>query len=182
MLLWNLDLLFRSPAFFFVFLILTAVALLVAITVHEFSHALAAYQLGDYTAYRMGRLSLNPLVHLDPVGTILLFVAGFGWGKPVPVNPYGLRNGARSGMAMVAISGPLSNLSLAALLGLVVKLDLLPSRFPSLLSYQLFPALDGQRLLANGLALLIFYSIILAVFNLIPIAPLDGFNVALGVL
>lgn len=75
-------------------------ALLIGITVHEFSHALAAFHLGDNTARRMGRLTLNPLAHLDPMGTLLLFIAGFGWGKPVPVNPYALRQG-RVGMALV---------------------------------------------------------------------------------
>ena len=78
-----------------------SVALIAAITVHEFSHALAASTLGDQTARRLGRLSLHPLAHLDPVGTTLIFVAGFGWGKPVPVNPMYLRIGGRQGMSLV---------------------------------------------------------------------------------
>lgn len=95
-------------------LLASVVALLIAFTFHEASHALVAYRLGDDTAKRMGRLTLNPLAHLDPLGTIMIFVASFGWGKPVPVNPYKLRRpGGQLGMGLVSAAGPVSNLILA---------------------------------------------------------------------
>src|SRR3972149_2202227 len=98
MLLWNLELLIDDPTAFFLLLATVSIALLVALTFHEFSHALMADRLGDPTAKRLGRLSLNPVRHLDPVGTLMLFMVGFGWGKPVPTNPYLFRRDPRSGM------------------------------------------------------------------------------------
>lgn len=89
-----------------------SLALVLAITVHEFSHALIATRLGDPTSKRLGRLSLNPRAHLDPVGSMMIILAGFGWGKPVPVNPDYLRTGARSGMAVVSLAGPISKRSI----------------------------------------------------------------------
>src|SRR3990172_11054396 len=106
MILRLLDTLIRDPWAFVqllpALLVTVVLALLVAITVHEFSHALVATRLGDYTARSLGRLSLNPLAHLDPFGTALLFFAGFGWGRPVPVNPLHLRGDMRTGMALVS--------------------------------------------------------------------------------
>src|SRR5581483_4223156 len=111
-------------------LLITIVAFLVAIDVHEFSHAFVAHSQGDVTAKQLGRLSLNPIRHLDPIGTLLLFimvVAGFGigWGKPVPVNPANLRNGRQS-MALVSIAGVTANLATAVLCGLVLRSHVLP--------------------------------------------------------
>jgi Zn-dependent protease len=109
---------------------------IISIDVHEFSHALTAYRMGDDTAARQGRLSLNPLVHLDPMGTLMMVFTmvsgiGFGWGKPVPVNPYSLRRDPRIGMGIVAAAGPMSNILLALLLALPVRLDLpMPGLFP----------------------------------------------------
>ena len=143
-----------------------AVALVVGITVHEFSHAWSAAQLGDYTARQQGRLTLNPAAHLDPLGTILIFVAGFGWGKPTPVSPANIRIGARPGMAVVALAGPVSNLIVAALAALPFRLGMLSGG-----------GIDTQFLQA-----LVLWNVVLAVFNLLPVAPLDGFKVALGVL
>jgi Zn-dependent protease len=128
-------------------------ALLLGIAFHELCHAASASALGDQTARRLGRVSLNPLAHLDPFGTILLFVAGFGWGKPVPVNVYALRNGPRTGMAVVAAAGPLSNLAVATVLAVPIRLGWTPWHNP-----------------------------FVAVFNLLPIAPLDGFRVWIGLL
>jgi Zn-dependent protease len=152
-------------------------ALLAALTVHEFGHALVANQLGDRTARSLGRLSLNPVRHLDPMGTLMFLFVGFGWGKPVPVDPATLQRG-RQGMALVALAGPGGNFALAALLALATRL----------LSLDLFlnPALILEDLTSVGtwLGVLaaygIFYNLVLGVFNLIPLAPLDGSKVAIG--
>ncbi len=152
--------------------IANAIALLVAIDVHEFCHAWMADQLGDPTPRYQGRLTLNPLAHLDPLGTLMLILARFGWGKPVPVNPYNLRNGPKSGMAMVSFAGSLANLITAALLALPVRLGLV------------MPTLRGEIIpsLEMVITTTILVNVILAVFNLIPIPPLDGFKVAMGLL
>ncbi|MCY3973796.1 MAG: site-2 protease family protein [Candidatus Dadabacteria bacterium] len=150
---------------------ITAVVILFVLTVHEFSHALAADALGDDTARRLGRLTLNPLAHLDFLGTALFFIAGFGWAKPVPVNPYNLRN-PKKDMIVIAAAGPLSNLLTAIIGGFVIR-----------------AAMEGGLLMTQTgelvraiLVLLVFYSIALAVFNLIPIPPLDGSRILYGIL
>jgi len=184
MLLRYMDLLFRDPASFILvfatFLATSGVALLIAITVHEGSHAAVAYRLGDSTGKRLGRLSLNPLRHLDPMGTLMLLLVGFGWGKPVPVNPHFLRYGAR-GMSMVAAAGPVSNVITAAVFALPVRMGLVPWHSP----FAFRGLLQGEGpggLLADLLGFVIFFNIILAVFNLIPLFPLDGSKVAVGIL
>jgi len=176
-----LDLLQASLWLFLVFFGSVVAALLVGITFHEFSHALAAYLLGDPMARNMGRLSLNPKVHLDPMGTLLLFVGGFGWGKPVPVNSYRLRNGPKAGMAMVAAAGPISNLVIAAAAGLPIHAGVVPWRTPFIVPYSV-AAWDGADYLGLFLSSVIIFNVVLAVFNLIPLAPLDGFRVAAGLL
>jgi Zn-dependent protease len=152
--------------------IANAIALLVAIDVHEFCHAWMADRLGDPTPRYQGRLTLNPLAHLDPLGTLMLILVRFGWGKPVPVNPYNLRNGPKSGMAMVSFAGPLANLIAAALLALPVRLGLV------------MPTLRGGIIPSPEMVVTttILVNVSLAVFNLIPVAPLDGFKVAIGLL
>ena len=107
-----ISLLFSNPPVF----IAAVVAILVALTFHEFSHALVSYLLGDQTAKRMGRLSLNPITHIDPVGFVALVTIGFGWGKPVPFNPYNLRY-PKWGSAIVAAAGPVSNLLMIIVFG-----------------------------------------------------------------
>lgn len=180
MLLWNLGLLIDDPAAFFSLVVVVALALLIAITVHEFSHALMSDRLGDPTARRLGRLSLNPIKHLDPMGTLMLFLVGFGWGKPVPVNPHNFRMESRRGMALIGFAGPLSNLIVAALLGVLVRLDVVAWHSPW--QYEPFYYWDAGWIAADIIGYVIFLNLILAVFNLIPIAPLDGYNVAIGVL
>lgn len=151
-------------------LLTTVGALLVAITVHECAHAWAAEQLGDPTARLMGRVSLNPLVHLDPMGTVMMAVTavmgmGIGWGKPVPVSPHRLRYGPRLGNGIVALAGPAANLLTALALGLVLRL------------------LPGSLFGVGGmLATVAFTNIVIAMFNLLPIPPLDGHSVLLGLL
>ena len=181
MILWNLEFLISRPLSFIVLIAAMGLALIVAITFHEFSHGLMAYRLGDDTARRQGRLSLNPLVHLDPLGTLMLFLVGFGWGKPVPVNPYLFRAARmRLGMALVGLSGPLANLAVAGVLAVPIKAGALAWHSP--LRYTPFIELSPAWMAADIFGLVIFYCIILAIFNLIPIAPLDGFNVAVGLL
>lgn len=178
MLLFNLDLLRNDPLAFLRLMSLMALALLVAITVHEFSHALSASRLGDPTARDRGRITLNPLAHLEPLGALMLLVVGFGWGKPVPVNRANLRHG-RSGMAIVAASGAAANVVTAGVAALPVNLGWLPWHSP--LGFLFFSG-GTEGFLADLLGLIIFYNLILAIFNLIPVPPLDGFNVALGLL
>ncbi|MFQ6031162.1 MAG: site-2 protease family protein, partial [Dehalococcoidia bacterium] len=167
MLLGSYQLLLSDPSSFVRLTVLVAFALLVAITVHEFSHALVASILGDSTARRLGRLSLNPIRHLDPSGTVLLLVAGFGWGKPVPVNHQHLERGP-VGVALVAAAGPLSNLVVAFLLAIPVKAGLLGWSNPTLgrATYVLTGGL--REGLSDIVGVVILFNLLLAVFNLIP--------------
>ena len=153
-------------------------ALLVAITIHEASHALSASLQGDPTARNLGRLTLNPLAHLDPLGTIMILLAGFGWGRPVPVNPAFLRAGERSGMAVVSLAGPISNVAVAILVAIPINTGMVGTGYDWLSSFRGQPG----DVLGYVLGTVIFWNLLLAAFNLIPIAPLDGFKVALGLL
>jgi len=155
------------------------VALLIAITVHEFGHALVANWLGDPTAKRLGRLSLNPIRHLDPLGTLMIFLVGFGWGKPVPVNYRFLGRDPRKGMALVASAGALSNLVTAALFGALIRAGVVGWQSPGRLYADDFELGSVAAIL---IGYVILFNLILAIFNLIPIAPLDGFKVAVGAL
>ncbi len=184
MLLSNLDLLFNNPVHFLALLpgllLTTGVALVTAITIHEFSHALVAYRLGDTTAQRLGRVSLNPMRHLDPLGTAMVLLVGFGWGKPTPVNPLRMKNPLQ-GMTLVSIAGPISNLALASLLAVPLRLEWIPlpgelASAPNIFSGDL-PATLGTIFLFA-----LYINVVLAVFNLIPVAPLDGFKVVQGLL
>lgn len=179
MLLGSYRLLLDDPAGFVRLAVVVALSLVIAITVHEFSHALVASGLGDPTARRLGRLTLNPLRHLDPSGTVMLFVAGFGWGKPVPVDPRRLAHG-NTGTALVAAAGPLSNLVLAFLLAIPIKLGLLGPTRPSLDRVTQVMTGGFWEGLADIVGLAVFFNLLLAVFNLIPLAPLDGSKVVSG--
>jgi Zn-dependent protease len=181
MLFGSFDLLLENPAAFVRLLVLVIFSLLTAITVHEFSHALLATLLGDSTARRLGRLSLNPLKHLDPTGTVLILVAGFGWGKPVPVNHNHLSTGPL-GMSIVAAAGPLSNFALAFLVAIPVKLGLLVWSSPSLTRATFVMSGGLREGLSDIVALVILFNLLLGVFNLIPLAPLDRSKVVGGLL
>jgi len=154
--------LFGDPVAFLQRLVLQIPALLLAVTIHELSHGLVADRLGDPTARRLGRLTLNPLPHIDPLGALAFVIAGFGWAKPVPVNAHNLRRPMRD-MAMVAAAGPLSNFALA---------------FVALLTYGLVrpylatPFLAGPVL--GVLSYVYLFNLGLGIFNLIPLPPLDG--------
>jgi len=175
-----LDLLDVSAQAFFVFVGAVVSALLLGFTFHEFSHAFAATRLGDPTPRYRGRLSLNPLAHLDPAGTALLFLAGFGWGKPVPVNPSFMRGDPKTNLAITAAAGPLSNLMIAGLAGLAIKMDIVPWRSPFNLQTLAHWGFDDY--VGLYLSSIVIFGVILAVFNLIPLFPLDGFSVAVGIL
>jgi Zn-dependent protease len=154
-------------------IISVVIALVIALDIHEFFHAWMANELGDPTPRHLGRLTLNPLAHMDPLGTLMIFLAGFGWGKPVPVNPYNLRGGAKSGMALVSFAGPLANLVTAAIFAIPVRLGVVA---PNLFNRGLLPT-SGQLITT-----IILINVTLAIFNLIPLAPLDGFKVVVGLL
>lgn len=147
------------------------VALVIGITVHEFSHAFAAQSQGDVTAKQLGRVTLNPLKHLDPVGTILIFVAGFGWGRPTPVNEANLRNGRQS-MVLVSIAGIVANMTTAVVVGLILRAGVMQS-----LVAAHYLSSRGESLIGVFLGAILSLNIGLALFNFLPIAPLDGFSV-----
>jgi len=145
---------------------LTLPAIIIGLTFHEYAHGWVAYRLGDRTAEAHGRLTINPVAHLDPVGFILLILAGFGWAKPVPVNPYNLRGDIKKGMLLVSLAGPATNFLLAVvsavLLGLFGSIQL--PYFNIIMQY------------------MIVINVVLAIFNLIPIPPLDGSKILAGLL
>lgn len=172
-----IDVLRENPAAFFAYLGAITIALVTGIAFHEFSHAWAANELGDDTAAKQGRLTLNPLAHLDPMGTILLFIVGIGWGKPTPVNPYRLRVGVKRGNMLVAVAGPISNFVFA----FVASIPLIFG-WVEPISFDYIELASGTQILGTFLLLIAFLNVILGVFNLIPIHPLDGFKVLLGVL
>ena len=134
--------------------------ILFALTFHEYAHARVAYYLGDYTAYYQDRMNLNPISHLDPIGTLALYFLGFGWAKPVPVNMTNLSE-PRTDMMLIAIAGPASNIFLAILGSIFL-------RFSTIAPFSI------PELFTSAMIFFVFINIVLALFNLIPIAPLDG--------
>ena len=149
-------------------LIARLIVLLIAFTIHEFAHAWTATQFGDDTPRLYGRLTLNPLAHLDPIGSLVLLFAGFGWAKPVPVNPYALQRRSSSALMWVSLAGPFSNFLLAVLAAIPFRLgwaDLSAGFAPSDSIFPSFSMLMVEFISIN---------LLLMLFNLIPLAPLDG--------
>jgi Zn-dependent protease len=147
---------------------LNAPGFLLAITVHEFAHAYVAFRYGDPTAKDMGRLTLNPLPHLDLFGTIALFLIGFGWAKPVMVNPHNLKNPRKDNL-WIALGGPVSNLITAFILGMLFR------------ALGLFlPNTNTAQICMLMVVMAVRLNIILAAFNILPLPPLDGFHVLEG--
>ena len=164
------------PDFLTEFIIL-APPLLFALTVHEFAHGFIAYRLGDPTAIMAGRLTLNPLKHLDPLGTIAFFIFKFGWAKPVPVNPSYFRNPKRD-MLWVALAGPITNLVLAVISAILAKAVWLVA---GLLPYSWM--LEALLLPFSGMLVAsVWINLVLAIFNFLPIPPLDGGRILAGLL
>ena len=148
-------------------LILRAISVLLAISVHEASHGFAAYLLGDRTAKNMGRISINPTRHIDPIGALCLLIFGFGWAKPVMVNSFKFKN-PKTGMSLVGLAGPLANFLLALIAGIIIKI--------------LYVTNCNISLLWEFMIVLISINVGLGVFNLIPIPPLDGSKIFLSLL
>ena len=152
------------------------IILVIAFTIHEFAHAWTATTFGDSTPKLNGRLTLNPLAHLDPIGSLMLLFVGFGWAKPVPVNPYTLRQRSPSAMMWVALAGPLSNFILAGLAAIPFQLN-----FFTLNDLYTSYNASGSALLPTPVGFtfdFILINLVLGLFNLIPLAPLDGDKVA----
>ena len=154
-------------------LLLIAPPILLALTFHEYAHAYVAHRYGDDTAQKSGRLTLNPLRHLDPLGTIMIFLVHFGWAKPVPVNPINLKN-PKKDMLWISAAGPLSNMLLALVSGLLFRL------------FSDFSMPTDRDSVVGLLTIMVFLSLkinlALAIFNILPIAPLDGSKILYGIL
>ena len=146
--------------------------LLITLTIHEFSHGYVAYLLGDDTAKRAGRLTLNPISHIDPVGLLMLFIVHIGWAKPVPVNPYNFKNQKRD-MAITAAAGPASNFVTAIILSIVYNLLKTTNPIMDSIVVQFFFFMLQYAILIN---------LALGIFNLIPIPPMDGSKILGGFL
>lgn len=173
------DLIGHDNPLFLVLVLSTLLGLFVGLAFHELCHAATATLLGDDLPRRQGRLTLNPLAHLDPIGTLMLLFVGFGFAKPVQHNPHGLKISPKRATLIVAAAGPLSNFVSAFLLALPIKFGWVPYINP-------FDSVAGVHGTNEYVGLFltggVFINVILGVFNLIPIPPLDGFNVALGLL
>jgi len=151
-------------------LLLAVPAILIALTFHEFAHGYVAYRFGDPTAKHNGRLTLNPMAHLDPMGTIMIFLIHFGWAKPVPVDPRYLGNPKRD-MMWIAAAGPLMNMALALISGIIIRIFI-----------GLNPSGETALTLFRMLQYSLYINLALAFFNLLPIPPLDGSKILSGIL
>jgi Zn-dependent protease len=174
MLIQYFPLLLQEPLVFLMLASAFMFSMLVGLSFHEFSHAFAAYSLGDNTAKRAGRLTLNPRAHLDPVGSVLILLAGFGWAKPTPVNPNNTRH-PKQALALISLAGPASNLLIAGLAAIPLRLGLTAGTLGEMSSAPL-------ELAGVFLQMVVVLNVLLAVFNFLPLAPLDGFKILVGIL
>jgi Zn-dependent protease len=167
------------------------VGLVIGFTFHEWAHAWSAYRLGDMTAYRQGRLSLDPRVHIEPIGIFLALVAGFGWARPVPVNPAAFYPNEKRGLVLVSLAGPLMNLLIAGFVALFIRVlaagGLVEGATRMLVSSgELVEIGIGSvgvmTFLYRVLGTVVVFNIVLFIFNLLPLAPLDGYKIAVGTL
>ena len=166
------------------------IGLVLGFTIHEWAHAWTAWRLGDNTAYYQGRLTLNPRAHIEPIGIILALVAGFGWAKPVPVNPQAFYPHEKRGLTLVALAGPLTNLTIALFFGIIIRLmravELFEARPGWLTSGDVVDVGIGSNGITGSLYIvlgtIVIFNLVLFLFNLIPLSPLDGYKIAVGVL
>ena len=174
MILLNLDMLFQEPLEFFKLLACVLPVMLLTLTLHEWGHAFAAHKCGDDTAKNLGRMTLNPLKHIDPIGFLMILLVGFGWAKPVPVNPRNYRN-YKKGEAIVSLAGVTMNLLLAIVFSVAYVIFYH-------LYFRMFLYGESYSWLENGLLLTVVeygvsLNIVLMLFNLLPVYPLDGYHV-----
>lgn len=160
-----INFMFSQPMVFVAWLL----AVLIALTIHEFSHGFFAFKQGDPTAKIMGRISLNPLRHIDAFGFLAMLFLGFGWAKPVPINPIYFKD-KKWGEAIVSIAGPASNLFMALFFGIILKVIYSST------------GLSGDNLMVNFLYFIVLINLIFCIFNLIPIPPLDGSHILFSIL
>lgn len=171
--LFMLDTLRDDPRLFVLLVAAIAVSLLIGISFHEFCHAFVADALGDPTPRSQGRVSLNPARHFDPMGTVLMILAGFGWGRPVMFNPARLRINPSLGIVLTKLAGPASNFLVAAALAAPLRAEIVPLRSTAFLASWSF-----ENYLAFFLLYIVLLNITLGVFNLLPFPPLDGGGIA----
>ncbi len=175
-----------EPAAFLILIAAFLVSMVLGLALHEAAHAFVADRMGDRTPRRAGRLTLDPRAHLDPIGSALILFVGFGWAKPVPVSPNSVAN-PRLHMVLVAAAGPLTNLAIAGIAGIAIKTGAVPFFHPFIspgladVAAQVWTS-SATNLLGLFLGTIVLLNVLLAVFNLLPLAPLDGFRVATGLL
>lgn len=167
------------------------IGLVIGFTLHEWAHAWTAYRLGDNTAYAQGRLTLSPRAHIEPIGIILALIAGFGWARPVPVNPHAFYPNEKRGLVIVSLAGPLMNLLVALAVGVLIRLLTAGGLFEGearvlLGSGELIHkgagAVGALTFVYSVLGTVVLFNLVLCLFNLIPLAPLDGYKIAVGTL
>ncbi|HML24933.1 MAG TPA: site-2 protease family protein [Aggregatilinea sp.] len=145
-----------------------AIGLLIGFTLHEFAHAWTADRLGDRTPYYQGRVTLDPRAHIDPIGIALALLAGFGWAKPVPINPSAFYPNEKRGLVIVSLAGPVMNLLIGIVVGLILRATLANASLGSFTYSVLYTVM--------------MFNFVLFLFNLLPLSPLDGYKIAVGVL